>query len=328
MDNAKLELKRVNELNQTVKDKLNAAISNLKEGSSSLMLAISQEAISEQVTKVNKRIDNIDLVITGIDYAVKRFHEVDDIYANKIKGSVDAYEKLGSSNIRVNSNSSDKINSTTTTKSQNNAGRYLFTGIEIVGGVLTIAVSVLAIVASDGLGSPVAYGAALHGVNSIADGIRDAKNISNGEFDKVGSQNYLRDQAYVPVGKEAGQLIGGQIDAGVKLATGENSNYRQTGSQIGKNIGYGGFYAADMYLGTDSVRESVSILKDVPKLKNLTSTYYEAGNALDGYKRMNNLALWTDGSSVAAKAYAAINGITNSGGIYYDSKDLKSEFAH
>ena len=218
--------------------------------------------------------------------------------------------------------------SASSTKTGSNIGKYLYTGGEIVCGVITVAASGVTIVATDGLASPLAYAAAVHGVNSVLDGIRDINHIRNGEIDKVGTENYLRDNVYVPAAKTAGNAVGSTIDAGVKLTTGKDTNYSSTGSKIGENVGYVGYYAVDTISGYQSVKESVSILKDVPKLQSLPSTYYDAGNILDGYTRMNNLSIWTEGSSSASKGYAALSGAVNAGSMYFNANDLKGKYGN
>ncbi|WP_099716667.1 hypothetical protein [Clostridium sp. Maddingley MBC34-26] len=104
------------------------------------------------------------------------------------------------------------------------AGNYFYAGLEIVGGVITVA-AVGAVIFSDGLSSPVSYVAAAHGINSIMDGVRDFKHLANGENDKVGTENYIRDGVYKPVGKGAGGYVSSAVDGSTKLLTGKETNY-------------------------------------------------------------------------------------------------------
>ena len=55
------------------------------EVTASSRLRMSAEAIGDQVRNVNTRLDNIDRVTSSIDYAVRRFQEVDEACANRIK---------------------------------------------------------------------------------------------------------------------------------------------------------------------------------------------------------------------------------------------------
>ncbi|BCZ45498.1 hypothetical protein psyc5s11_15650 [Clostridium gelidum] len=202
------------------------------------------------------------------------------------------------------------------------AGKILYTAEEIVCGTITVVASAVSIYITGGIDSPLAAVAIAHGVNSIADGIRDINHIANGEMDKVGSENYLRDDFYTPVGTKGGKLVGSGIDTGEKIFTGKDTNYTDKMGQLGGDVGYAGYYIADAKSGYDSAKEATTVLKNIPKLKSLNSTYYETGNWVDGYKRMNDLQIWTEGSSIPAKGYAAINGSLNSQGLYYDGKDV------
>ena len=46
---------------------------------------MSADAIGDQVRNINTRLDNIDRVTSSIDYAVRRFQEVDEACENRIK---------------------------------------------------------------------------------------------------------------------------------------------------------------------------------------------------------------------------------------------------
>ncbi|NRT72215.1 hypothetical protein [Clostridium beijerinckii] len=203
------------------------------------------------------------------------------------------------------------------------AGNYLYAGLEVVGGVITVAAAVGAVIFSDGLSSPMSYVAAVHGLNSIADGIRDFKHLANGENNKVGTENYLRDGVYKPVGKEAGGYVGSAVDGTTKLLTGKETNYSDTFSKGGEEIGNLSYYGLDMYSGWKTVGESSKVLKDVPKIKTTTIKYEveSDGGCKDMYVQIK-----TDGAPFVKKAYATINGYINSNALYYDSNDLNGMY--
>ena len=103
MNSAKTNLNLANKDNNNINTKLFAAIASLQVECLTSHLMQSQEAIRDQVGKVNIRIDNIDKIITHIDYAVQRFQEVDANYAATIKGKIDEYTQQ---NNRMGSNGS------------------------------------------------------------------------------------------------------------------------------------------------------------------------------------------------------------------------------
>ena len=106
MAQAKIKLNRARDLSQQVMNNFNAAITALDNGTS-LRVRLAAADIREEVNKVSKRIEDIDRVNVGIDYAVRRFQEVDDNIASKIKGTVEEYRiqnnqlTLGESTVNV-----------------------------------------------------------------------------------------------------------------------------------------------------------------------------------------------------------------------------------
>lgn len=169
-------------------------------------------------------------------------------------------------------------------------GAYLYTGVEIVVGVLTIAASVATIVGEiagsipSGEISLLAIGGSLialvHGVNSVYNGVQDLKSIGKDDFDKVGdSGNYLQDGYGYALGSMA-WYAGGLIDFGLNS---KNNQYASELCGYGKTVGYVGYYGADMYFGRGSVKDSLKVLKAGDTVKNLWTTY-EGGNWVDGWK--------------------------------------------
>ena len=86
MSEAKRNLGRARDSSQEEKNSLNIAKSTL-EASSSARLRMAADLISDRVKNVSTRIINIDKVNSGIDYAVRRFQEVDEECASRIKNT-------------------------------------------------------------------------------------------------------------------------------------------------------------------------------------------------------------------------------------------------
>lgn len=219
---------------------------------------------------------------------------------------------------------SDRANDVKDWYVDNHIGSYLYTGVEIVGGAITIGVSAAAIIATEGTGAGVAWASLAHGMNSIANGLRDAGHIANGDFDKVGTENYLRDEFYGPVGEGAGYAAGSTIDFVNKL-NGKETNYSASFRLYGKIGGNVIYYGFDIFGGASGISSSVKILTNTTKIKRLSSTFYEAGNFMDGYQRMNDVKLIYEGSSTLAKVYAGFSVGLNGVSVYYNYNSYISD---
>ncbi len=206
---------------------------------------------------------------------------------------------------------------------ESNASAYVYTTVEVVGGTATTVVSGIAIVATGGTGGGFAWVSLAHGVNSLSNGIRDTGNIIDGDFEAVGSENYLRDNVYKPTGELLGNMTGSAVDF-VYVIQGDNStNFAESFSDIGENVGNFTYYGVDILGGAQGVKSSVQTIASTSKLKNLHTVYY-IGNSIDGFQKMNNLQLYIVAPSAAAKTSAGISMYLDGANIYYDGKDVIS----
>lgn len=210
---------------------------------------------------------------------------------------------------------------------ENHIGAYLFTGVEITVGLTATVVSAAAIIATGGTGGGFAWVSLAHGINSLSNGIRDAKNLHDGSYDKVGTENYLKDNFYELVGSAVGYGIGYSVDAVNYIKDSKNpTDYKTSFSNTGKTIGTIGYYGVDIFGCASGIKDSYKVLSNTSKLKYLNSTYYEAGNIMDGFKRVNDLKVIDPGVSNAYKGAAAIYSSVNVANAYYDQKDLNNKY--
>ena len=86
MDESKHNMSRARDAAQEEKNQLIIAESVLQ-ATGSQKLRSEADAINEMIGKVNIRIDNIERVMASIDYAIRRFEEVDKACASRIKNS-------------------------------------------------------------------------------------------------------------------------------------------------------------------------------------------------------------------------------------------------
>lgn len=203
----------------------------------------------------------------------------------------------------------------------NHIGEYLYTGVEIVGGVATTVVSAGGIFFSSGTAVP-AYVSLAHGVNSVYNGIQDIKHINNNDFKSVGSENLFRDHVYKPTGKMVGSVIGETVDIG-NMVLGNETNYSESGGKLGESIGELGYYGVDIFGGASGIKSSVNAMKT--KVTHLTSTYYYVEDYINGFKRMNDLKIVETPSNIT-RLYEATSIMLNSSGIFYNLKSFKNDY--
>ena len=86
MDESKHNMSRSRDAAQEEKNQLIIAEVALQ-ATGSQELRSEVDAINEMIRKVNTRMDNIDRVMASIDYALRRFQEVDEQIASRIKNS-------------------------------------------------------------------------------------------------------------------------------------------------------------------------------------------------------------------------------------------------
>lgn len=247
------------------------------------------------------------------------FSWVDDALdwaGDKLNNAVDDVKNLGDD---IGDWFGDRCEDVQDWYSDNHVGDYLYAGVEIVGGVATTGVSVVGAVMSGGtLGLPT-FISAVHGVNSVINGVNDLHDINNGTFNRATSENLLRDRVYKPVGKGFGWMVGEAVDIANNFS-GNETNYSKTYEEIGESIGELGYYGVDIFGGASGIKSSVNAIKT--NVTHLTSTYYYVGNYIDGFKRMNDLKI-VDTPSTAKRIYEVGSTILNSSGIYYNITSLK-----
>ena len=86
MDESKHNMSRARDAAQEEKNQLIIAESVLQ-ATGSQELRGAADAINDMIRKVNTRMDNIDRVMESIDYSIRRFQEVDEQIASRIKSS-------------------------------------------------------------------------------------------------------------------------------------------------------------------------------------------------------------------------------------------------
>ncbi|KHD35210.1 membrane protein [Clostridium acetobutylicum] len=345
----------------SAKKNLNSALQKLESDSNSSRVRTKIDELGREFKSINQLGTKIERIGKNIDYAINKFEEVDRKCSERLKAS--SYDYRKSIGLLTNTekyggvvgscvdwgqtawkNTKEEVNNDITYISnlppfqkaikvwnKYHIGAYLYTGVEIVVGVLTIAASVATIVGEiagsipSGGVSLLAIGGSLvalvHGVNSVYNGVQDLKSIGKGDFDKVGNnKNYLQ-EGYEYLGGGTGWLVGKGIDG---FTNNKNNQYASELCGYGKTVGYVGYYGADMYFGRGSVKDSLKILKAGDTVKNLWTTY-EVGNWVEGSKIMRDLKIVEKGPSLIQKGYAAINGSSNGASIVYDAKSAKGD---
>ncbi len=126
------------------------------------------------------------------------------------------------------------------------AGKVLYAGSEVLLGGCTVYGSGAYIATTGGAGA--AAGGAVgiaHGLNGIGNGFRDIGHIRDGDWDQVGTENYMKDHFYEYGFGAAGELIAGE-----------------EGQKIGENVGAGAYYVTDIVLGAKGTAKSIKELKN------------------------------------------------------------------
>lgn len=154
--------------------------------------------------------------------------------------------------------------------------------LSIVFGGITIVGSGLLEVFSEGSSTPVSWGMATFGGNSVVNGLRDLYYCGSGQWDKAGEKDILRDGVSDALGSVGG-FFGKESD--------------------GRIIGEGIYYGVDLRESFGGIAKAFDTVKTGDRIKNV-NVICESGNNLEGYPQFHPQLL-IKGPSAAAKAIAA-----------------------
>lgn len=152
------------------------------------------------------------------------------------------------------------------------------------GGIIVGTVSVIGgayLIPEGGIG----WWGVAHGVNSVYNGIKDITYMVNGEWDKVGTENFLKDNLYEPLPEAIGELMGTVVDT---ITNDPNNTYTHEIGNIGKTVGDIVFYGFDIHFSVQGFNEGIKVLSKAGKVQQWPHLY-EVGNIMDGYKQITHI---------------------------------------
>ncbi|WP_430885874.1 hypothetical protein [Fusibacter sp. JL216-2] len=182
-------------------------------------------------------------------------------------------------------------------------GKVLYASSEVVLGGGAAVGAVIYTDVTAGLGAIFGGGVVFaHGVNSFGNGVNDFEYIVNGEWEKVGTENYLKDNVYEP-GLSA---TGGATER--FFTDGDGSN----GEWYGEKAGTALYYAVDIGAGAKGTHETMKALSKAQ----WTRGAFKPVNApiqmeqLEGYKMTEELI---------------VNFVKDAISYFYNGNDVKGE---
>lgn len=143
-------------------------------------------------------------------------------------------------------NTADKVFNSKPWKVISTTGGLVVGVISTIGGVAGIVGSFEMAPATGGLtlkAVPISVGGVIHGVNSVGNAVRDYNHMFKGDWDRVGTENFLKDHGYVWAGGKIGGVIGGE-----------------QGKENGEFIGKMFYFGADIFFSFATIKEGIETL--------------------------------------------------------------------